>query len=159
MSALFALALVLLVAGVCYHQVFTWFDLYPFNNVRQAKRSEQRTETLVNVPILTLPIVLLVVATALGLPVAAYVAGGLELLFVLGGLLLWWLPYLTGRTVPWATSGTGQSWAEMHARTYASTVIVLPAYKNRPRPNLEHMLLHAILLTAGVTSLAYAGTL
>jgi hypothetical protein len=63
-----------------------------------------------------------------------------------GGLSLWWLPYLAGVTVPWATAGTGASWAELHERTYAHTVIVLPRIGGRPRPNLEHMILHALVL-------------
>ena len=44
--------------------------------------------------------------------------------------------------MPWATAGTGASWAELHERT----VIVLPRIGGRPRPNLEHMILHALVL-------------
>ena len=114
-----ALALALLLAAVAYFFVTTLVDLYPFNNVRDAKRSEQVTEVLVNAPIMTLPAVLLGLAAAIPLPALGYVAGALELLIAGGGLVLWWMPYLVGVTAPWATAGTGASWSELHARTYA----------------------------------------
>ena len=86
------------------------------------------------------------------------VASGV-LIIVLSGLALWWLPYLAGVTVPWATAGTGETWAQLHARTYAKTIIVLPRIGNRPRPNLEHMILHALMLAAAIVTLGYAGSL
>ncbi|WP_238015239.1 hypothetical protein KZZ52_55030 [Dactylosporangium sp. AC04546] len=148
------LALVLILATVVYHLVTTLVDLYPLNNVRDARRSEQRTEVLTNAPVMALPAVLLGLAAALSLPALGYVAGGVELLIALGGLTLWWMPYLAGVTAPWATAGTGVTWAELHARTYASTIIVLPRIGDRPRPNLEHMILHGLMLAAAVTTFA-----
>lgn len=41
----------------------------------------------------------------------------------------------------------------------AKTVIVVPRIGNRPRPNLEHMILHTMLVAAGVATLAYAAGL
>jgi hypothetical protein len=49
--------------------------------------------------------------------------------------------------MPWATAGSGVSWRELHERTYAHTVTVLPRIKDRPRPNLEHMILPSLILT------------
>jgi hypothetical protein len=154
-----ALALVLLLAAAGYFLVTTLVDLYPLNNVRDAKRSEQVTEILVNGPIMTLPAVLLGLAAAIGLPALGYIAGALELLIALGGLTLWWMPYLAGVTVPWATAGSGASWSELHARTYAHTLIVLPPIGDRPRPNLEHMILHGLILAAAVCAFAATASL
>lgn len=67
------------------------------------------------------------------------------------------MPYLAGITVPWATAGTGASWQELHERTYAQTIIVLPRIGGRPRPNLEHMILHSIMLAGLVLTVAAAG--
>ncbi|WP_327000192.1 hypothetical protein OHA72_34325 [Dactylosporangium sp. NBC_01737] len=149
-----ALALTLLLAAVAYFLLVTLVDLYPLNNVRDAKRSEQRTEVAVNAPMMTLPAVLLALAAALSWPVLGYVAGALELLFAAGGLVLWWMPYLIGVTAPWATAGTGTTWAELHARTYAQTLIVLPRIGGRPRPNVEHMILHGLMLAGAACALA-----
>lgn len=156
---MFALALTLLVAAPLYFLVTTLADLYPLNNVRGATRSEQRAEVAINAPIMGLPAILLVLAAALSLPVLAYAGGAIEFLIVAGGLLLWWLPYLTGRTVPWATAGTGPTWSELHSRTYAQTVIILPRIADRPRPNVEHMILHTLLLLGAVFTLVAAASM
>lgn len=144
------LALALILAALGYFLLTTLVNLYPLNNVRDANRRERIAEVLVNAPIMTLPAVLLATASAAALPALGYVAGAVELLVAVGGLALWWMPYLTGVTVPWATAGTHISWSELHARTYAHTIIVLPRIGNRPRPNLEHMILHALILFAAI---------
>ena len=56
--------------------------------------------------------------------------------------------------MPWATAGTGVTWAQLPARTYAQTLIVLPRIGDRPRPNLEHMILHGLMLAAASTTYA-----
>jgi hypothetical protein len=149
-----AIAVALILSAVAYFLLTTLVDLYPFNNVRDAKRSEQVVEVLVNAPIMTVPAALIGVAAAIPLPALGYIAGALELLIALGGLVLWWMPYLIGVTAPWATAGSGVSWSELHARTYAHTLIVLPPIGNRPRPNLEHMILHALILSAATFTFA-----
>ncbi|MEV6928337.1 hypothetical protein AB0M46_28155 [Dactylosporangium sp. NPDC051485] len=153
------LALTLLLIAVAYFLVATLVDLHPLNNVRSAKRSEQLTEVAVNAPIMTLPAVLLALAAAIPLPALGYVGGTLELLIAVHGIVLWWMPYLTGVAVPWATAGTGATWSELHARTYADTLIVLPRIGDRPRPNVEHMILHALFLAAAACTFIATGTL
>jgi hypothetical protein len=148
------LAITLTLAAVAYFVLTTLVDLYPLNNVRDAKRSEQVTEVAVNAPVMALPAVLLGLGLALGVPSLGYIGGTIELLAVAGGLILWWMPYLMGVTAPWATAGTGVSWAELHARTYARTLIVLPRIGGRPRPNVEHMVLHALMLAAAISIFA-----
>ncbi|AEV83531.1 hypothetical protein ACWT_2910 [Actinoplanes sp. SE50] len=151
-----ALALTLILLAVGYHAVMTLVDLFPFNNVRDAKRAERVREVATNAPVMALPAVLLALGSASGLPILGCLGGVVELLAVLGGLLLWWSPYLAGVTMPWATAGTGVSWADLHARTYARTIMVLPRIGGRPRPNLEHILLHSLMLSAAITTLAAA---
>ncbi|GIF50699.1 hypothetical protein DFJ67_1888 [Asanoa ferruginea] len=149
-----ALALILILSAVAYFLLVTLVDLYPLNNVRDAKASEQRTEVLANAPVMALPAVLLGLGAAINIPALGYAAGVLELLIALGGLVLWWLPYLVGITAPWATAGTGITWAELHSRTYAHTLIVVPRIGDRPRPNLEHMILHTLVLAAAIATFA-----
>ncbi|QDZ13754.1 hypothetical protein [Humibacter ginsenosidimutans] len=152
-------ALITLAVALAYFIVTTTADLYPFNNTREATAEEKRAELLVNVPILAAPIVLLVLGWTLSLPVLAVIGGAIELIAAIGGLLLWWMPYLAGVTMPWATAGAGLTWDDLHQRTYAHTVIVLPRIGDRPRPNLEHMILHALFIVAGVLTIIAATTL
>jgi hypothetical protein len=153
-----ALALTLILAAVAYHAVMTLVDLFPFNNVRDAERREQLTEVAVNAPVMALPAVLLAIGAATSMPAFGYAGAIVESFAVLGGLLLWWSPYLAGVTMPWATAGVGVTWAELHARTYGRTVIVLPRIGDRPRPNLEHMVLHGLMLAGAITAFAVAAS-
>jgi hypothetical protein len=148
-------ALVVLIAAEAYFVATTLLDFFPFNNIRESTSSERRREVAVNSPGLVLPIILLCGSAAAHLPVLALAAGALELVIGLGGVLLWWSPYLTGRSVPWATAGTDESWRELHGRIYAKTLIVLPPIGGRPRPNVEHMILHALIIAGGVLAIVY----
>ncbi|WP_433833297.1 hypothetical protein ACQP2E_18475 [Actinoplanes sp. CA-015351] len=151
-------ALVLILVAVAYFLVTTLVDLFPLNNVRGAARNERWTEVAINAPLLTLPAVVLAIGAAVSSPALGYVAGSLESLAAISGLLLWWLPYLAGVVVPWATAG-GVSWPELHARTYAHTIVVVPPIGDRPRPNLEHTILHALFVAAAVCTFAAAPAL
>jgi hypothetical protein len=93
---------------------------------------------------------------AVGSPWVDYGAVAIQAVILVGGLLLWWMPYLAGVTMPWATAGSDVSWRELHERTYTHTVIVLPRIKDRPRPNLEHMILHSLVLIGLVLAVVTA---
>jgi hypothetical protein len=149
-------SIALVLAALGYFVITTLVDLRPLNNVTGATARERRTEVLINVPILLIPAVLMSLGGRLDHAWLTYAGAGLQGLIALSGVALWWLPYLVGITVPWATAGTGTSWAELHARTYAHTVIVLPRIGARPRPNLEHMILHSLYVAAAVTGLVAA---
>lgn len=149
-------ALVLVLAADTYFVLTTLLDFAPLNKVRSATRRERTTEVIINGPIMLLPAILIILAAALQLPILALVAGLVEAIVLIGGLLLWWLPYLAGVSMPWATAGSADSWSELHARTYSKTITVLPRISDRPRPNLEHMILHALLLAGSVLTFIYA---
>jgi len=142
-------------SALIYFVVTTLFELPPLNNVRSATPRERGMEVAVNAPLMSAPVVLVILAGTLQIPSLAVVGGVIELLIALAGLSLWWLPYLIGTSVPWAT-GPGETWEELHARTYAQTLIILPLKGDRPRPNLEHMILHALLVTGSILAFAYA---
>ena len=152
-------AITIVVLADAYFVITTLIDLPPLNNVTAATSKERRTEVLVNAPIMLLPAILLATAGGLRLPWLGMIGSAIELVVALSGLALWWLPYLAGVTVPWATAGAGSSWNEMHARTYAHTVIILPRIGDRPRPNLEHMILHALVLAAAIIGFIATGQL
>ena len=149
-------AITVIAAELIYFLVTTLFDLRPLNNVRDAAPAEKRQEVAINLPIMAVPVALLTIGAATGNPWPGYAAVAVQAIILLGGLSLWWMPYLAGLTVPWATAGTGASWQELHERTYAQTVIILPRIADRPRPNLEHMILHSIMLAGLVLAVAVA---
>ena len=152
---MFTTALILLLGAAAYFTITTLCDLAPFNNVRGSSRAERLAEMRVNLPMLLLPAILLPLSASLDLPVLAFAGAGIELLVAVAGLSLWWLPYLFNVSVPWAAT-PGTTWTDIHARTYARTVIVVPRIGSRPRPNLEHMILHSLLLAAGICTVVYA---
>ena len=149
-------ALMLVLLAVAYHQVTTLTDLYPFNNIRDSKPRERVAEALINAPIMLVPAVALVLGTVWRFWPLGLFAGIFELVVAVGSLANWWLPYLVGGTTPWATAGSGTTWSELHERTYSHTITVLPRIGDRPRPNLEHMILHALLIAA--TALCFLAT-
>lgn len=151
-----AVAVGLILLAVAYFMITTLADLHPLNNIGDSRPRERRQEVAINAPLMTTPAVLMMIAVDSGIPALGFVGATIELVIAVGGLVLWWLPYLTGRTVPWATAGTETSWTELHARTYATTIIVLPKIGDRPRPNLEHMILHSLLLAAAITAFVAA---
>jgi hypothetical protein len=149
-------AITVIVIELIYFVVTTLFDLSPLNNVREATPAEKRQEVAINLPVMAVPAALLAIGAAAGNPWPGYAAVAVQAVILTGGLSLWWLPYLAGITVPWATAGTGASWQELHERTYAQTIIILPRIAGRPRPNLEHMILHSIALAGLVLTVAVA---
>jgi hypothetical protein len=151
-------AIFLLTTCLIYHQVTTLVDFYPLNNVRDSNRRERIREVLINGPVMLAPVLLAVFGGLAQQSSLVLVAGGIELVIAALGITLWWLPYLTGHSVPWAARGTDGTWPQLHARVYASTVMILPNIDNRPRPNLEHTILHALLVAAGICSLLAART-
>jgi hypothetical protein len=148
---MFALALGLQVLTLVFHQLTTHLDLHPFNNVRHYSRKERLTEGSVNGAVMLLPVVLLLVDRPVTVTISAVL---FSMLFVME-LLMWWLPYVSGASLPVLTQGD-ETWDQMHARVFASTVTVLPRIRSHPTPNLEHTLLHACTLAAAVATWAYA---
>ena len=148
------LAIVLNILTIAYHQLTTILDLYPFNNVRDSTPKERRKEAVTSGIIMVVPLVLLILAVFFGWRWLAYVSGGFSIFIFMGALLTWWPPYLVGKSVPWAA--LGEDWDELYSRTFGKTIIILPPFKGRPRPNLEHNILHLLILIAGVATIWYA---
>lgn len=116
-----------------YHQVTTLMDFYPFNNVRQYTLRLRLTECVVNGIIMAIPPVgyLFDVAWAKGAAPWIYVG------IVIGAWFSWYQKYLFGATAAQQTQ---------YDRIFRPTIQVLPDVQGRPRPNLEHVILHVILL-------------
>lgn len=147
---MFFYLLLLQVATVLYHQVTTRIDIYPFNGVRHYSVKERRNEALINGIIMVIPIML----TFTRLPILIGIGGLLWTLVVVGAILSWWLPYFTGVAV--YKMPNNETWPQVYERIFSKTITILPRIKNNPRPNLEHMILHVLILSSAITMWAYA---
>jgi len=152
---------------VAYHQITTWFDLYPFNGVRGYSGKEKIAEAGSNAVLMSLAPI------GFGFQIRALMTFGVFYYFVLFAieLIIWWVPYFTvpagrwrtvyNRLLSLATSNfepgdTLEHWTAIYRRLHRSTITLLPPHDDRPVPNLEHMILHTwTLVTAVVTLFAY----
>jgi hypothetical protein len=149
-------AIALQAGAVVYHQIATNIDLFPLNNVRHLTQRERILESLSSGVIMCAPLVLLTLSLVFRLHLLAYASAALELVLFIGASLTWWPPYLFGRAVPWAAMG--DDWLALHERTFAKTIMIVPPYKGRPRPNLERIILHLLMLAGALTTAAYAAS-
>jgi hypothetical protein len=128
---------------VAYHQATTLFDLYPFNNVRDYTVKERLTECLINGITMIMPFIGFYFHVAWMMMAAIIIYPAL----LIAEYFNWWQPYLFGASEPWQ---------KVYDRLFRSTIIVLPAVKKNPVPNLEHLILHGLtLITCIVTYISY----
>lgn len=136
------LVLIIQIIHLLYHQITTNFDFFPFNNIKNYTHKQRIIESFVN-------------AITMGFPVVATLLNNKNLIatsvIVLGITLLiefftWWYPYF------W---GAGMWWQEIYNKIHKHTIIMLPAIKNNPVPNLEHCILHTLTLITFVITLIY----
>jgi hypothetical protein len=128
---------------VAYHQATTLFDLYPFNNVRDYSVKERLTECLINGITMIMPFIGFYLHVAWMMMAAIIIYPAL----LIAEYFNWWQPYLFGASEPWQ---------KVYDRLFRSTIIVLPAVKKNPVPNLEHLILHGLtLITCIVTYISY----
>jgi hypothetical protein len=150
-----------------YHQVTTWIDLHPFNGVRHYSTKERLAEAGANAVLMGLAPI------GFAVHIHPLMTFGVVYYFVLLAieLWIWWLPYFTVPTGRWravynwvlalATSNferadTLDHWTAIHQRLHRDTLTFLPPRENRPVPNLEHTILHALtLVTALITVLGH----
>lgn len=142
--------LVIQILTLCYHQITTRFDFFPFNNVRNYSIKERRKEALVNGIIMAIAIILSFTHT----PILIGISGLIWTLVVIGAILSWWLPYFTGRE--FYKMPNNETWLQVYERIFSKTIHILPHIKNNPRPNLEHMILHVLILGSSIFSWVYA---
>ena len=128
---------------VAYHLATTLFDLYPFNNVRDYSVKERLTECLINGITMIMPFIGFYFHVAWMMMAAIIIYPAL----LIAEYFNWWQPYLFGASEPWQ---------KVYDRLFRSTIIVLPAVKKNPVPNLEHLILHGLtLITCIVTYISY----
>jgi hypothetical protein len=149
-------ALSLPVLALVYHQLTTNLDLFPFNNVRDSTPAERLKEGLSSGIIMLLPIIFIILAGLFHSNVLGYIAAGWGFFIFIGASLTWWPPYFFGKAIKWAAGASKDDWNMLYNRTFAKTIIIVPSFKGRPRPNLEHNILHAIILAGAIVDLVWA---
>ncbi len=135
---------------LCYHQITTRLDLFPFNGVRHYSVEERRKEALVNGIIMGIALIL----SCTQIPILIGVGGFVWTLIMVGAILNWWLPYMTGRE--FYKMSNDETWVQIYERIFSETIHILPHIKNNPRPNLEHIILHLLILGSSILSWVYA---
>lgn len=139
LTATLAIQFLLLV----YHQLTTLCDWYPFNNVRSYSIKERLTECGINGFIMASPLI----GFYFHIPWMMMAALLIYPVLLIGEYLSWWKPYFFGGS---------EAWQITYNRLFKNTLIVLPAIKDHPVPNLEHTLLHGLTLaTTVITYIAY----
>jgi hypothetical protein len=146
-----------------YHQVTTYFDLYPFNGARNYTVAERRAEMMSNAVLMGL--------APIGFafrfhPLMIYGAFYYFALFAIE-VVIWWVPYLCVPRGPlrraynlvlalgtsnFQRGDTLDHWLSIHGRVHTGTLTVLPRKEGRVVPNLEHTLLHAWTLVTAVAT-------
>lgn len=135
-----AITLLAQITLLAYHQLTTWCDFFPFNGVRFTKIAERRAEATVNFILMALPPI------GFGFHLEPLIKFGVVYYFILFAIecATWWLPYIFGPS---------QKWMDVYSRVHARTLRVLPSRGNNPAPNLEHLILMVLTLTAAWTTL------
>lgn len=146
---MFFYLLLLQVATLLYHQFTTCFDFYPFNGIRHYSAKERRNEAVINGIIMLIPIVLSLTHKS----VLVGIGGFVWTLVLIGAIFSWWIPYLTGVMVYKMPNNV--TWEQVYERIFSNTITILPRIKNNPRPNLEHMILHALILGSAIATWTY----
>lgn len=131
------LALIGQVCLLAYHQITTWFDLFPFNGARYTKPQERMIEAIVNLVLMSLA------PMGFAMKSETLMRFGLVYYFVLFAIecATWWAPY---------AFGASKQWQEVYTRVHSRTINVLPAKCGRPRPNLEHLILMLLTVVVAV---------
>lgn len=129
---MYVLMLCFQVVLLAYHQVTTLVDFYPFNNIRQYSWQLRLTEVLVNGVIMALPPVGYLFGIHWMQAAAVWIYAGIAV----GAWLSWYQRYFFAPTPAQQTQ---------YDQIFRPTTQVLPDIQNRPRPNLEHVILHGIL--------------
>lgn len=139
---LWGITLFLQTLHLAYHQITTIFDFYPFNNIRSYTKKQQIIECVSCGVTMGFPII----ATFYGGKIMVGISVGLFVLLLIGEYLSWWRHYFFG---------PAEYWKEVYNRKFKSTIIVLPAIKDHPIPNLEHLILHVITVVTFVVTVLY----
>lgn len=149
---MFTLSLTLLITTITYFEITTIIDLHPFNGVRHYTKKERYSEALRNGIVFLIPIILIFVANRWTLTVASFIMFGI----VVGMLLTWVFPYLTGKEA--IKLPDNQTWPEVYRRIFADTITILPRRKNpnMPTPNLEHTILFILVISSAITLALYS---
>jgi hypothetical protein len=140
------LLIVVTAVYLLYVLVHDWAPLFPLNDMERQREQRLRLRLLVELGNV-LPIAVLVVLAILypdgRLPLGAAIYGGAYIvIFAMLAWLSWYAPYLLGSTAEREAAAEHE---------YGRTTQVLPRRGTRIRPNLMHVVLHALFLVmAGV---------
>lgn len=131
-------AAVAVLALGAYIALVSWFDIFPWNDLRNAPRDGVLVAAVCGATLLL----------ALWLIVGGRLAGGaVSLLLIVWGALqvkIWWLPYFRE---------PNEAWREFYEDWFSQTVTLLPRAGHALPPDANHTVMHLLLLVAIAFSL------
>ena len=125
-----------------YFVLISYVNLYPFNNIAHTYSDVHYTDR-------TLGMIFIGLAPfgfLFSIPLLMLFGTVLMTLFLVNGIVTWWVPYFGKPTVAWA-----QTYQQIHK----PTLVFLPGKEAKPAPNAEHVILYGLALTATTLSIVY----
>jgi hypothetical protein len=132
----FKAALVLQALLIAYWLTILSVDLFPWNDVASGPASDDLRLTIA---INTLPLLALMAIFALGIPVLGMVSAAGFTIYLAAQLWFWWKPYA------WGANAEEQA---AYAEGFSRTMKVLPAHGAHLAPDMQHIVLHVLILLA-----------
>jgi hypothetical protein len=118
-----------------YHQLTLHFDFYPFNNIHAIPSGRRMIKSLAGGLLALFPLISLRSGNLILIEMALV----LLVVMVSREFWLWWVPYLTRPS---------EEWRNWYQQVFRETVRVLPPIRDNPIPNLEHCILHLLILSS-----------
>jgi hypothetical protein len=125
-----------------------WIDIYPLNDLETFnKHCSLRNKilmTIINTPFFIIYTGILVYYWATPIPLYAHAYLIMcNVLFLIGIIFSWWLPYFFGRPISQVK--------ELH-ETHGTTHTFLPAIGNNPTPDTLHVIFHLVFIMNVITT-------
>ncbi|HEV2613825.1 MAG TPA: hypothetical protein VGV92_03850 [Gammaproteobacteria bacterium] len=122
-----------------YLLITDYIDLFPYNDVSKHTEDDRKKERLNYI----LPLIS-ALASAFGYIITDLIALITAGIYLYGHIQWWWIPYFWGTTT---------ERKQRYQKKFGHTLKVLPAIKDHPIPNLEHMPVGLLIIIWFVSAL------
>ncbi len=125
---------------VVYLLLIDFYDLHPFNDVKNHTKENRKWEIFNYL----LPLAASILSFIDKKPIVTSIAFLIAVLFLVGHILSWWIPYFFG------CSEERKKHMKEH---FSQTIKVLPPIKDHPIPDLEHLPVTILIISWFIAAL------